>query len=371
MKESAQKPRFQSPLAWGKAACDVLMQTYTPPQLPPERTWHYHQGVFLYGMLHVWYETGQKAYWDYIKGYVDDLVDAQGNLLFARGELDAIQAGLLLFPLDRETEDPRYVKAAGKLRRLFDILNQTQEGGYWHKDKYPYQMWLDGIYMGGVFACQYARAYGETALFDMVVKQEQLMRTHMKDDRTGLMYHAWDESRRTDWSDNETGCSPEFWGRAVGWYGMALNDILDQLPLHHPGRENLIQALQELVPSLVRFQDESSGLWYQVVDKGDHDDNWLETSCSSLFVYTMTKAVRKGYVDPTYLEPAQKGFQGLTNRIDFNADDRLILPDICVGTGVGDYRHYVQRPKSENDLHGAGAFILAAVEMERALSRPD
>lgn len=366
MGQSANDLRLRSPLDWGKEACRSLMETYEPSKLPPENWWHYHQGVFLYGMLKVWEKTGDPNYLEYIKGYVDHQIDAHGNFVteYRRQELDAIQAGFLLFTLDRETGDPRYKIAARKLRNQLLTLNKTSEGGFWHKDKYPYQMWLDGLYMGGVYSCLYARAYGEIELYDLVLRQEKLMRTRTQDEQTGLLYHAWDESKKTEWSDPDTGRAPEFWGRAIGWYGVAVNDILELVPQHYPEREEMIQALRRLIEGLIRFQDEKTGLWYQVVDKGDREDNWLETSCSSLFVYTIAKAVRNGHVEEKYLDAAIKGYRGLTERIYFKDNGLLVLPDICIGTGVGDYRHYVNRPKSENDLHGVGAFVLASMQME-------
>lgn len=360
----------QSPLEWGIEACQALMATYQPEELPPAGRWHYHQGVFLFSMQRVWEQTGNEAYLHYIKRYVDSLVDEQGNVICEKSELDSIQAGLLLFVLDREFADPRYKRAAEKLLALFPTFNRTAEGGYWHKDKYPYQMWLDGLYMGGAFAMSYAKHYNDPALYDMVLEQEQLMREHTKDPQTGLYFHAWDESRRMPWADPATGRSPEFWGRAIGWIGLALLDFLDLLPADHQARPVLIQEVQKLADALVPYQDARSGLWYQVVDKGDHPDNWLETSCSSLFVYTLAKGIRLGYLDVALAEPAMKGYQGLLEKLCRDDKGRLIVPDICIGTGVGDYAHYIARPRSENDLHGVGAFVLACVEMHRLGAQP-
>ncbi|GGG16501.1 glycoside hydrolase family 88/105 protein [Paenibacillus abyssi] len=356
--------RLQTPLLWGQASCDSLMGRYLPEELPPAGKWHYHQGIFLYSMLKVWEQTGDDAYLQYPKRYVDGLVDAYGNFLFARDELDAVMPGLLLFTLDERFGEPRYRAAADKLRQLFRTLNKTSEGAFWHKDKYPYQMWLDGLYMGGVFALQYADRYGDGELVPMVADWERLMRKHMYDETTGLLFHAWDESREFPWANPATGCSPELWGRSLGWYGMALADFLDILPSGHPAAEEWKGVLGRFVQGLIRFQDPSSGLWYQVVDKGELPDNWLETSCSSLFVYAISKAVKHGCIGKEHLEAARKGYEGLIARVRF--DERgLIVPDICIGTSAGDYQNYVTRPVSENDLHGAGAFILACAEMEQ------
>jgi unsaturated rhamnogalacturonyl hydrolase len=357
--------KLETPLDWSRAACDSLMARYEPPMLPPENRWHYHQGVFLYSMIRLWEESHEDKYFQYVKAYVDHLVDARGNFLFCRDELDAMQAGMLLFTLHRETGDGKYKLAADKLMNLFGTLNTTSEGGYWHKDKYPNQMWLDGLYMGGVFAALYGREYNQPEWLESTLYQESLMRKYMLDESTGLLYHAWDESRKMPWADSATGCSPEFWGRSVGWYGMALVDILECLPEEIQGRNELLASLEGLVKALVHFQDAESGLWFQVVDKGGEPDNWLETSCSSLFVYTIAKAVNQGYIGEEYMQSAQKGYIGLTHKMYFDEDDLMVMPDICIGTSAGDYINYVTRPVSENDLHGVGAFVLACVQMEQ------
>ncbi|WP_438448708.1 glycoside hydrolase family 88/105 protein [Gorillibacterium sp. sgz5001074] len=355
------------PVEWAKASCDALMAKFPKPaDLPPANRWHYHQGIFLYGMLKVWEKLGTEAYLTYPKGYADALIDPYGGLLFERDQLDSIMPGLLLLALDEQfgQEDARYRKASFKLRSLFDTINRTSEDGFWHKDKYPYQMWLDGLYMGGVFAVQYANRFGDSSLFDMVAYQEQLMRKNMYDPNTGLLFHAWDETRRAPWANAETGCSPEFWGRSLGWYGIAVADFLDELPKDHAARADLTRVLGDFSRALIRFQDQASGLWYQVVDKGDRPDNWLETSCTSLFVYTIAKAYKHGAVGEEALEAARAGYKGLLSRLKFDEAGHLVVPEICIGTSAGDYQNYVTRPVSENDLHGVGAFILACVEMD-------
>lgn len=357
-----------APLDWAKKACDSLMDTYKAGELPPAHRWHYHQGVFLCGMELLWETVREDRYVEYIQEYVDDLVDEHGNLYFQRDELDAMQAGLLLFNLHERTGQDKYRIAAEKLRNLLLTINQTSEGGFWHKDKYPYQMWLDGLYMAGVFSLKYANAYGETGLRDTVLHQERLMRKHMKDEATGLLYHAWDESRRMPWADPETGCSPEFWSRSLGWYGLALAQFMDLLPADHPGRAELIPVLGDFVEALIRYQDEESGLWYQVVDKGHMSDNWLETSGSCLFVYAIAKAVKLGISGEKALSAAQKGYKGLISVLQQDEQGRLILPDICIGTSAGDYENYVTRPKVNNDLHGVGALVMACVEMQSLIN---
>jgi unsaturated rhamnogalacturonyl hydrolase len=355
-----------SPMDWAAAACDSLMASYLPEELPPAGRWHYHQGVFLCGMEQLWLVNRDERYEAYIKRYVDKLIDENGNFAFARDELDAIQPGLLLFRLDERYGERKYRIALEKLRSLFHTLNRTSEGGFWHKDKYAYNMWLDGLYMGGVFALKYANAYGDDGLRATALHQEKLMRHAMKDNETGLLYHAWDESRRMPWADAATGRSPEFWGRSIGWYGLAIAQFLDELEDGSEGKQELQAELASLAKALVQYQDEATGLWYQVVDKGQLEDNWLETSCTALFVYTLAKACRLGLAGEKELAAARRGYEGLINVLLVDESGRVELPDICIGTPAGDYENYVTRPTSSNDLHGVGAFVLACMEMEKA-----
>ncbi|WP_202076594.1 glycoside hydrolase family 88/105 protein [Caldalkalibacillus salinus] len=364
--QQPQNVKTMSPLTWAEEASQSLMRTYEPPMLPPERRWHYHQGVFLYGVYRLWEQTQNEAYYQYLKDYVDYLIDENGSLYFRRDELDAIQAGLLLFPLYKKTGDRRYALAAKKLRHLLDTINKTSEGGYWHKDKYPYQMWLDGLYMAGPFTVKYGEMFNEPQLIEWALFQESLMRKNTKDNTTGLYAHAWDEKREQSWADPDTGQSPDFWGRSIGWYGMALVDILEDLPSSHPKKGELTDVVRQLVDHLLRYQDERSGLWYQVVDKGHQPDNWLETSASCLFLYTIAKGMRLGILDRTYTTAMEKGYNGLiTEKVEWREGENVRLNDICVGTSAGLYDYYVTRERSTNDLHGVGAFIMACVEIDR------
>lgn len=363
MTNTSERIDVHTPLEMAEKACQIIMKTYTPEELPPANSFHYHQGVFLYGMLRVWEVTRKEEYLTYMKAYIDSLIDEEGNLYFARDELDSVQAGILLFPLYAETKDPRYLVAAKKLRHLLETINKTTEGGFWHKDKYPYQMWLDGLFMAAPFMLMYSDHFQETELEQVVLRQERLMRKHMKDEKTGLLFHAWDEKKVQPWANAQTGCSPEFWGRSVGWYGTALIDILEALGQKQRGQEDIIQSLQAVVPALLAYQDDETGLWYQIVDKGDKEDNWLESSCSALFVYTIAKALKHRLVDESNRAAVEKAYSGLLAQMVDVDDESFTLKGICIGTSAGIYDYYVGRPTSENDLHGMGAFILASMAM--------
>lgn len=355
-----------TPIDWAEKACEALMAKFEPEQLPPDR-FHYHQGVFLSGMEKCWRQTGNSKYYDYIKRWVDSQILADGSIKkYNANELDDIQPGVLLFNLYEKTGDERYTKALHTLVPLLKSWKTNPSGGFWHKERYPNQMWLDSLYMGGPIAVQYGETFGDPEYFDMMTYQALLMAKHTKDPVTGLLYHGWDESKAAVWADPVTGQAPEFWGRAIGWYPVALLEMFEHLPQDHKDKAELTAILQDLLIALIKFQDPATGLWYQVVDKVDRPDNWLENSCTSLYVHAIAKAVRLGYLDAKYLQYAWKGYQGIIDTLKFDENGNVVIGNICIGTGIGDYAHYIARPTSENDLHGAGAFILMCVEMSLA-----
>ncbi|WP_145021166.1 glycoside hydrolase family 105 protein [Paenibacillus sp. Y412MC10] len=363
-KQQLQEER--TPIQWAEQACEALMAKFEPEQLPPDR-FHYHQGVFLSGMEKCWRQTGKDQYFDYIKRWVDSQILADGSIKkYNPDELDDIQPGVLLFNLFEQTGDERYKQALHTLVPLLKSWRTNPSGGFWHKGHCPNQMWLDGLYMAGPIAVQFGRTFGDSEYFDMMAYQAILMSKHTKDPGTGLMYHGWDETKEASWADPETGLAPEFWGRAIGWYPVALLEMFEHLPENHKDKAVLTVILQDLLAALPKYQDPASGLWYQVVDKGDRPDNWLESSCTALYVHAIAKAVRFGYLGESYLEYAWKGYQGVIDTLKFDENGRVIIGQICIGTGIGDYAHYIARPTSENDLHGAGAFILMCTEMNLA-----
>ena len=351
------------PLVIAEKACRAIMDIFSPEELPPARSFHYHQGVFLYGMLRVWEETGKEEYFDYMKRYIDSLIDSEGNLYFARDELDSIQAGILLFPLYKKTNDKKYLIAAKRLRNLLNTINKTTDGGFWHKDKYPYQMWLDGMFMAGPFMVMYGEIFLETELIQEVLYQEKLMRKNLRDSETGLLHHAWDEKKIQPWANKETGRSTEFWGRSAGWYGTALIDLIELMDGKEYGQEHLTEHLKDFIASVANYQDKETGLWYQIMDKGDREDNWLESSSSALFLYFTAKAIKSGFVADTYRSVVEKAYEGLLNHMVEVEKDKLTLKGICIGTSAGLYDYYIGRPTSENDLHGMGAFVLACMAL--------
>jgi len=343
--------------------------------------WTYETGVFLKGLEALWRRTGDVKYYEYLKAVVDSFLAADGSISTYKLEdynLDNINSGKLLLTLFQDTGDEKYRKAALLLMKQIENQPRTHEGGFWHKQIYPYQMWLDGIYMASPFIAQFSLIFDRPAGFDEVADQILWIESHTRDARTGLLYHGWDESRKQEWADPKTGLSKSFWGRAMGWYAMALVDVLDFMPATHPRRKALIGVLQRLAAGLARYQDGATGLWYQVVDQGKRDKNYLEASASSMFVYAMAKGARKGYLDKKYGAAAQKGYEGLVKHLTkTDADGSVHLTQICSVGGLGGaqkrdgtFEYYMSEPVVADDLKGVGAFLMAGMEIDQLTAPP-
>lgn len=350
-------------LDYAKLACGAIMQTCKPEDLPPKGHFHYRQGVFLSGMQETYHLTSDETYAKYSKAWVDAMINKKGEFVFQiPDELDDMQPGILLFELYERTGDKRYKKALDTIASYFRHWKCTEEGGFWHKGTHKNEMWLDGMYMAGPFLAEYGKTYQEPAFFDTVHLQMTLMKQHQRDEKTGLYYHAWDATKSLWWANKETGCSSYFWGRAVGWYAVAMFQIADILPETYEKRQDFITTGVQLLQSLLPYQDARSGLWYQVLDRGAWKDNWPEISCSCLFTYALCMAIRMGCLGETYKAYAQKAYDGIVQTLGYDEQGRLQVQGVCVGTGVCNYDGYVNRPVSTNDLHGIGAFLLMCCE---------
>ncbi|GAA4415985.1 hypothetical protein GCM10023187_46990 [Nibrella viscosa] len=341
--------------------------------------WDYEQGLMLKALERVWYRTGNARYFDYIVKDINQFVNADGSIRTYKLEdfnIDNVTTGRVLLMLAQQSQPGRekYQKAAQLLRKQLAEHPRTKEGGFWHKKRYPYQMWLDGLYMAQPFYTEYSAVFNEPQNFNDIAKQFALIEKHLIDPKTGLLYHGYDESREQKWANPKTGQSPHFWGRALGWYIMALVDVLDYFPQSHPERANLVKYVQRLAPVLVTYQDPKSGAWWQMVDQGGRQGNYLEASASSMFVYGLAKAARMGYVDQSYGAAAQKGYQGiLKNFIQEESDGTISLNKTVSVGGLGgtpyrdgSYEYYLSEPIRKNDLKGVGPFIMASIEIEMA-----
>lgn len=338
--------------------------------------WDYTAGLMLMAIQRVGDVTRRPAYGAYVRRNVDRLVQPDGSIATYRADefnLDQINEGRVLLTLLERTRDRRYRLAADRLREQLRTHPRTAEGGFWHKKIYPEQMWLDGLYMAEPFYAEYAKRFGAPADFDDVTRQFLLVERHLRDPRTGLYYHAWDAARVQPWADKATGLSSQFWGRAVGWYLMAMVDVLDVLPVAHRDRPAIIAMLRNLADAVARVQDAGTGLWWQVLDQPGRARNYLEASASAMFVYALAKGARLGYLDARFRVVATLGFDGLVGTlISTGADGRPSLTGVCKVAGLGgnpprdgSYEYYVSEPVVADDYKGVGPFILAALELKR------
>jgi unsaturated rhamnogalacturonyl hydrolase len=370
------QPEDQESEPWSARMAEAVMERRP---IIRER-WDYETGTVLRGIEELWKTTGEQRYFDYIKLNVDEYIGPDGAIRTYKIEdynLDNINTGKLLFLLDEQTDDERYRIAANTLHQQLQDQPTTSEGGYWHKQRYPYQMWLDGLYMAEPFAARYALEWGdpehaEEAL-NHVALQYELAARYLRDPATGLFYHGWDEAKEQIWADSLTGRSANFWGRAMGWYAMALVDVLDYFPQDHPEHGQIVRILQGYAEAVSKVQDPVTGVWYQILDQPNREGNYLEASVSSMFVYALAKGVRKGYLDQKYLAVARRGFEGLIDQF-ITEEDGLVSINRIVSVGGlggdndrdGSFAYYLSEPVISNDPKGVGPFILASLEIEAA-----
>ena len=341
-----------------------------------EPKWNYTQGLVLKSIYQVWEKTNDRKYFDYVKSYADTMIYPDGSIRSYKSSeynLDRINSGKILFPLYAQTQIPAYKAAIDSLRNQILTHPRTSEGGFWHKKIYEHQMWLDGIYMASPFLAQYAAVFNEPALFDDVAHQILLIAKHTYNPETGLYYHGWDESKTQKWANPETGQSPEFWSRSIGWYMMALVDVLDFLPENHPQRGDIIEILQKLSASLEKYQDRETRLWYQVTDKGGAQGNYLESSASAMFIYTWAKGAQNGYLDQSHLDKANVAYDGYIRQfIKTNEDGTISVTSGCAVAGLGgnpyrdgSYKYYISEPIRDNDPKATGPFIMASLLLNK------
>jgi unsaturated rhamnogalacturonyl hydrolase len=367
-------------LPWSQRAANAAMARWPQGHIDGPKAkpaFKYELGTLLGGIDDVYMNTADPRYYNYMKGAVDELVTADGAIPTYKPEenqLDSILMGRQLLRLYGVTQDKRYLTAATLLYDQLQKQPRAPSGGFWHKQRYPNQMWLDGLYMAEPFYAEYASMSHRPEKFTDITHQFALVAEHMRDAKTGLLYHGWDESKEQRWADKKTGLSPEIWGRAMGWYMMALVDTLDYYSADDAGRKQLLAILGEEAAALVRVQDAKTGLWYEVLDKGTAKGNYLESSASSMFVYALAKGVRRGYLPERYLANAERGYKGILAKfIEVGpGDDVSVTGTVKVGGLGGDpyrdgtYAYYLSEKVVANDPKGVGPFIMAATEMENA-----
>ena len=341
--------------------------------------WDYTTGLLLLGILKVWEKTSNNIYFNYVKNIIDSFINDNGTINGYKVEeynIDNINCGKTLFPLYKVTNDGKYKKAIFLLMKQLETHPRIEQGGFWHKKIYPYQMWLDGIYMGLPFYAEFAKTFNKPEGFDDITNQIILIEKHTKDNKTGLLYHGWDEKKIQVWADKNTGCSRNFWGRAIGWFVIGVIDVLDFLPADHENRSVIIDILKNTMNAVINFMDKATGLWYQVLDQGNREGNYLESSASCMFVYALSKGLRKGFFNDEYEKIILKSFKGIIEHlIEIESNGIINLKNICQVAGLGgkdkrdgSYEYYISEPKVTNDRKGIGSFIFAANEIEKILN---
>ena len=397
--------------------------TYSEMQRVPESymldfstkpKWSYVMGIELEGMLDTYLRYGGEKIKDYCQLYTDTMINAQGDI---RGynildyNLDNIRTGHFVTRMYQQWPEAKNLLAMKTMmKQLQDQPRTVADRVYWHKAIYAYQVWLDGIFMGLPFRVLTApiteqAAKGKkksltshpsplTSIYDDAVDQLKITYARTLDPATGLNRHAYDETRKTFWADKETGLSQHCWGRAQGWYTMALIEVLDALPEDYARRTEVVDLLQKDLDAILKWQDKQTGLWYQVMDSPGREGNYLESTCSAMFTYALLKAYRKGYVGSKYRDAGIKAYRGIINNfIRVNDDLTISLTNCCSVAGLGpaatddviaamkqvnpkgtvkenqrrdgSYQYYLSEPIRDNDAKGLGPFIWASLEMEQ------
>jgi unsaturated rhamnogalacturonyl hydrolase len=368
---TAAQPDRDAMFAWSIRIANSVRALYPDPARLGG--WNYTQGMVQDALFAIATRTGRDDDFDYIRKWADRFVNPEGGIdpqafplkLYS---LDRVRPGSVLLWLHDRTKEEKYLKAARLVASQLDEQPKTSDGGYWHRSTYPNQMWLDGIYMADVFAVEFGARTNQPKYFDEAVHQITLIHQHTYDPKTGLHYHGWDETKTRPCANKKTGTSPEFWGRAIGWYGMAMADILDWLPADHPGRKEVLPIFQAYCASLLKFEDRDTAMWWQIIDKPTGPKNYVETSCSLMFAYAMARGAQRGWLPPEYLEHARRATRGILNhKIDLLPDNRMAIQGtVVVGTLGGNggfYDSYVADRVVANDQKSLGAFMYLSMAL--------
>ncbi|MCC5895967.1 MAG: glycoside hydrolase family 88 protein [Alkalibacterium sp.] len=362
---------------WSVKMADTLLERY--PKMydlkPYKETWSYDYGVVLKGIEKVFKQTGDTKYLNYIQSTMDFFVSEDGDIKNYQKDkfnIDFINNGKILLFLYKETSLEKYKKAADRLRDQLNDHPRTSEGAFWHKKIYPYQIWLDGLYMGSPFYLEYIQLFEDGDISD-VIKQFELCDAHTRSESTQLRHHAWDEKLIQPWCDSETGLSRHYWSRSLGWYVMALIDVIELIDTNHKDRDKLIWMFKDTLEGVVRLQDDS-GTWYQIIDQGERRPNYLESSGSNMFLYALAKGIRMGILTGTkWSEAMDKAHEGIINEfVLVTKEDWVNLNKCCEVAGLGgddqrdgSFAYYMSEPIIMNDFKAVGAFVQAMSEYER------
>lgn len=354
-------------MKYSDSLAETIMRRFPDPDSFPYRSWSYSQGFMLWGFIRLYEQTKTEKYRKYVLSYCKKHVDEKGAISgFTGVSLDDIMAGSVLVWAYQETGEEKYRIACDSVRAAFNDYPRNSNGGFWHGRPLKGEMWVDGLFMGLMFLIRYGKHISDVDYcFAEAVRQFEIVFDCCEKDDSGLLYHAYSEDPSVLWAHPVTGKSPEIWSEGLGWYAMILADALELIPDSQPGFEQIKKQAVQLANGLRLCQDDASGLWYQVVDKPRTKKNWHDTSGSAMFVYTLNKAARLGFIDNKFLTVAKKGFEGVKTKClkDLNGD--INVYDACDGLCVQlDYDAYVHYPKNVNCKEAVAAVLWAAVEME-------
>lgn len=337
-------------------------------------TWNYIDGCMIKAILELYHIKKDSRYLEFADGFIDYFVKEDGSIASYDPEeynLDNVNAGKTLFDLYHLTGKEKYRNAINTVYSQLEKQPRTSTGNFWHKLIYPDQIWLDGLYMAQPFYMEYELTYNDGK--NCLDSCRQFFNAYelMRNSRNGLYYHAYDDSRKSFWCDKVTGLSANFWLRALGWYAMALIDTVEIMPdSMKQERSRLSEIYRELIDSMLPYQDEETGMWYQVVNRGGISPNYLETSGSAIFAYAIMKSVRLGLLEPSYFDYGKKAFDGICSRYLSEKDGELQLGGICLVAGLGNkemregtFDYYMREPIVRNDAKGVAPLILAYVEL--------
>ena len=337
-------------------------------------TWNYIDGCMIKAIIELYHITKNEKYLQFADDFIDYFVNEDGSIQSydpKEYNLDNVNAGKTLFSLYELTGKEKYRRAIDTVYSQLQGQPRTSTGNFWHKMIYPNQIWLDGLYMAQPFYMQYELTYNEgkncADSFNQFINVYNLMR----DTRNGLYYHAYDVSRQMFWCDKVTGLSSNFWLRALGWYAMALIDTMEIMPESlSQEKTRLNEIYKELIDSMLPYQDEETGMWYQVVNRGGIKPNYLETSGSAIFAYAIMKSVRLGFLDESYFQYGEKAFNGICKTYLSEEEGELQLGGICLVAGLGNkemregtFDYYMREPIVKNEAKGVAPLILAYIEI--------
>lgn len=370
---------YGKPLAYKMAKSEMIRNPKSETLDVTGVKWSYAAAVELEGILAAARAYNDKEMLDYVLNYTDFFVNPDGSIKAFKKDsynIDNVKGGVEILQAYDITGEPRYKMAADTIYNQLLSHPRTKSNNFWHKKIYPWQAWLDGLYMGQPFYAEYINRFldADPKLWDDIANQFITVGKKTYDPATGLYRHAWDEKKKQFWADKKTGQSKHAWGRAMGWYVWALGDVLEKMPADHPKRPEMEALFKNVVDGIVKYQDLKTGVWYQVMDSPDREGNYLEATATAMFVYNMLRGVRTGLLDESYLAPAKKGYEGMIETfVKENEDGTISLTNCCAVAGLGGgkderrngtFEYYLSEPIRDNDSKGIGPFILAGLEYD-------